>query len=375
MKVTVIGIGKLGLGLALLFENSGHEVCGVDIFPDYVNRLNQKEISFSEPDYNDLLQSSKNFKATTNLQEGLDFSDLIFIVVQTPNSGGERFYDHSILSNLLGKINQLKPKNKDIIIGCTVMPKYIDEIGVHLIKDCEACHLSYNPEFVAQGNIVDGFKNADIILVGTYHEELKLKLENIYLSMMKKTPKFCFLKPLDAEIVKICLNGFITMKLSYANVVSDLCDKMGADKNKVLNSIGSDSRIGTKYFRPGHSFGGPCFPRDTRAVKQLLDQNGIESKLLEATSSFNQWHIDFQAQQLLNENREIYMFENMCYKENTNVPLIEESAKLKIAKKVVESGKKVLIKDSRETIEEVKKEYGVIFDYQVVNKVKCSEII
>jgi len=364
MKLTVIGIGKLGLGLALLFENSGHEVCGVDIFPEYIYKINQKEISFSEPEYNELLFSSKKFKATTNLKEGLDFSDIIFIVVQTPNSGGERFYDHSILSNLLVKINKLKPENKDFIIGCTIMPKYIDEIGVNLLNDCEKCYLSYNPEFVAQGNIVDGFRNADIILLGTKNDNLKNKLEKIYLSIMTKKPKFCVMKPIEAEIVKICLNGFITTKLSYANVVSDLCDTLGANKHVVLDSIGSDSRIGNKYFRPGHSFGGPCFPRDTRAVKQLLDQNGIESKLLEATTSFNSWHIDFETNELLKQNKQVYKFKNVCYKENTNVPLIEESAKLKIAKKLVEAGKKVIIRDSKEILDEVKKEYGIIFEYE-----------
>ena len=83
--------------------------------------------------------------------------------------------------------------------------------------------------------------------------------------------------PLEAEIVKITINGFITTKLSYANMISDLCDTMGANKYKVLNSIGGDSRIGNKYFRPGYSFGGPCFPRDTKALALLLEQNKINN--------------------------------------------------------------------------------------------------
>jgi UDPglucose 6-dehydrogenase len=367
MNITVIGIGKLGLGLALLFENAGFNVLGIDIIDDYVNNINSKNIDFSEPGYNELLQNSSNFRATISLKDGLEHADIIFIVVQTPNSGGDRFYDHSILSNLLVRINKLKPSNKDIIIGCTVMPKYIDEIAVNLISDCNNCHISYNPEFVAQGEVLKGFKNADIILVGTNNNTLKPKLENIYSSIMDKKPKFCFMKPLDAEIVKICLNGFITTKLSYANIVSDLCDKLGADKHIVLDSIGSDTRIGNKYFRPGYSFGGPCFPRDTRAVKQLLDQNNIESDLLKATTSYNEWHIKFQVLQLLNENRETYIIENVCYKEHTTVPLIEESAKLKIAKELVKNGKNVVIRDFVDTINEVKKEYGLLFKYEIIN--------
>jgi len=166
INITVIGVGRLGLGLALLIEKSGYNVCGVDIFPDYVDCLNDKTYKSKEPEYENLLKNSKNFHATTDLKKGLEFSDMIFIVVQTPNGGGERFYDHTILSNLLVKINKHKIKNKDIIIGCTVMPGYIDEIGKMLIEDCMDTTLNYNPEFIAQGEIIKGFENPDIILIG-----------------------------------------------------------------------------------------------------------------------------------------------------------------------------------------------------------------
>jgi UDPglucose 6-dehydrogenase len=364
-NITVIGIGRLGLGLALLFSNHGYNVCGVDIFPDYVKRLNLKNINFSEPGYNTLLAKTSNFIATTSLEQGINHSDLIFILVQTPNSGGDRFYDHSILSNLLLNINKLSPKNKDIIIGCTVMPKYINEIGNYLISDCENCYLSYNPEFVAQGDVVNGFRTSDIILLGTENENLIPKIEQLYSNIMVKSPKFCIMKPIEAEIVKISLNGFITTKISYANIISDLCETIGARKNIVLESIGNDSRIGNKYFKPGHSFGGPCFPRDTKALKMLLDQNNIQSDLIYSTSKFNDWHIDFQSNQLIEENKDLYIFENVCYKENTKIPMIDESAKLKIAKNLVQAGKKVIIYDYLDIIQEVKKEYGNIFEYKV----------
>ncbi len=360
-NISVIGIGKLGLGFALLIEKGGYNVCGVDIFPDYVNCLNNKNYKTKEPLYEHLLSNSKNFIATTNIEEGLKFSDIIFIVVQTPNSGGDKFYDHSILSNLLSKINSYKLKNKHIIIGCTVMPKYINTIGKYLLEECENTTLSYNPEFVAQGEIVNGFLNPDIILIGTESKELPDILKEIYDSFILTKPKYCILTPIEAEIVKISLNGFITTKLSFANMISDVCDSVGADKYKVLDSIGSDSRIGNKYFRPGYSFGGPCFPRDTRALKQFVDQTNINSDLLKATTKYNEEHIIFQANQLLNENKDEYIIENVCYKEKSEIPLIEESAKLKIAKYLADKGKKVIILDNKEIINEIKKEYGNIF--------------
>jgi len=366
MNITVIGVGKLGLGLALLFEKAGYNVLGVDIAQEYIDNLNNKTINFPEPHYTDLLKESNNFRATSSLKEGVEFSDLIFIVVQTPNSGGDKFYDHSILSNILTRINSFNPKNKDIIIGCTVMPTYIDKIGRWLLEDCENCYLSYNPEFVAQGEVIQGFKKADIVLVGTDNPNLRPKLEQVYSSIMERTPTFCFMSPLDAEIVKITLNGFITTKITYANMVSDLCDTLGADKYTILNAIGSDSRIGTKYFKPGYSYGGPCFPRDTRAVKLLMEQNNIQSDILGAVDKYNEYHVGFQAIKMIKVDPiASVIIEDVCYKENSHIPMIDESAKLKIAKFLVDSGKQVIIRDREDIIREVKKEYGNIFQYEI----------
>ena len=126
------------------------------------------------------------------------------------------------------------------------MPKYIDEVGQFLVSDCENCTVSYNPEFIAQGEIIKGFLNPDIILIGTKSKELGDKLREIYDTFVLSKPKYCIISPLEAEIVKISINGFITTKLSFANMISDVCDNAGADKHKVLAAVGGDSRIGNK---------------------------------------------------------------------------------------------------------------------------------
>ena len=365
-NITICGIGKLGLGLALLIEKAGYNVLGIDINEEYVKLLNTKTFKTKEPEYEDLLSSSKNFEASTELTRGLTHSNIIFIIVQTPNSGGDKFYDHSIVSNLLQKINEKKVENKHIIIGCTVMPKYTDDIGTFLISNCKNTTLSYNPEFIAQGDIINGFLNPDMILIGSHSTELGDKLKVIYNKIVKTQPIYCIITPLEAEITKIAINGFITTKLSFANMISDVCDSVGANKTKVLHSIGSDSRIGNKYFKPGYSFGGPCFPRDTRAVAIFVEQQNINNELLLATSKYNDFHSKFLTQKLLDENKEIYIIENICYKENSKISIIEESAKLKIAKQLVEAGKKVIIKDEIQLINEVKKEYGKLFEYIII---------
>jgi len=364
-NITVVGVGRLGLCLALLIEKAGYNVLGVDIFPEYVKSLNEKKYKTNEPELSELLQESKNFRATLDLKEGLEHSDIIYIVVQTPNGGGHKFYDHSILSDLLLKINKLKPENKHIIIGCTVMPKYIDEVGRLLIEDCKDTTLSYNPEFIAQGEIIKGFRNPDIMLIGTDSEEVGVRLREIYEKFTLSEPRYCIMTPLEAEIVKISINGFITTKLSFANMVSDMCDSLGADKGVVLRSIGGDKRIGNRYFNPGYSFGGPCFPRDTRALKMVMEKEDICSDLLTATTRYNEVHTEFQTAQLLKKGLDHYVIEDICYKEGSKIPIIEESAKLKIAHRLVKAGKKVTIKDIRLLVDEVKKEYGNLFSYEV----------
>lgn len=364
-NITFLGFGKLGLGLALLMEKSGYNILGVDINENYIKQINEKTLKTKEPEYETLLKNSKKLKATMDLDKGLNHSNIIFIMVQTPNSGGDKFYDHSIVSNLLEKINEKKVENKHIIISCTIMPKYIDTIGKFLIKDCKNTTLSYNPEFIAQGEIIQGYLNPDMILIGTTSNELSKILTEIYDKFILTKPKYCILSPLEAEITKITINGFITTKLSFANMISDICDSIGADKHQVLDSVGSDSRIGNKYFKPGYSFGGPCFPRDTRALALFANQSNINNELLLATSKYNKLHSEYLTQKLFDENREEYIIENICYKEDSKIPIIEESPKLIIANKLVKLGKSVTIKDELELINQVKKEYGNKFDYIV----------
>ena len=368
-NITVIGIGRLGLGFALLLEKSGFNVMGIDVNPNYLNQLENKTFDSAEPGYNELLQNCKNFQTSTSLETGLEFSNLIFILVPTPNGGGNRFYDHSILSSLLTNINKLAPKNKHLVIGCTVMPKYCDEVALHLLENCENCSLSYNPEFIAQGDIVRGFENPDIILVGTNsREEIPAIMKNIYSKMAINNPKYCFLTLREAEITKIAINGYITTKISYANMISDFCDILGANTTQVLDAIGSDSRIGTKYFKAGYSFGGPCFPRDTKALSQCVEEANLPTDLLKATTQYNDFHIDFQAEQLLEyaqlQGANKITIERVCYKEDSKIPIIEESAKLKIAHKLSKYIN-IEIKDTKELIQEVKKEYGNLFQYTV----------
>ena len=321
-NITIIGVGRLGLCNALSLEKVGYSVLGVDVDPTYISNLNSKTFKSYEPFVNEYLANSTKFEATTSLEKGLEHSSLIFISVPTPNGGGEDFYDHSILTNLLTKINTLKPQNKHFVITCTVMPKFCDQIGQHLLSDCQQSTLSYNPEFIAQGNIIREYENPDMILIGQDNVEAGDAIEKVYQRLCKNSPKVCRMNRLEAEITKLALNGFITTKIAYANMIGEVCDTCNVDKFSVMSALGSDSRIGNKYLKPGYSYGGPCFPRDTKALSLFLNSNNIQPRILTATHESNEAHIDFEVQRLLKLNLDDYEFTNVCYKEDSQVPII-----------------------------------------------------
>ena len=155
-KISVIGVGRLGICTAMIFEQGGHDVLGVDIRPDYVNQINSRNLHSFEPGVTDMLKKVKNFRCTTDVNEAIDFSDMLFICVDTPSTPNG-FYDTFKLENVLRKINDKKVSNKHVMIMCTVLPGFIRNTGRQILKDCTNTTLNYNPEFIAQGAIIQGF--------------------------------------------------------------------------------------------------------------------------------------------------------------------------------------------------------------------------
>ena len=371
MNISFIGLGRLGLSTALCLEKSGFNILGLDINEDYISSINNKTLESNEPQVTEYLKNSKNLRGTLNIDEVLNFSDIIFILVQTPTSDDPmNTYDCVHLNKVLLDINEKKVSNKHIVISCTVGPGYFKNIGRNLIKDCTGTTLSYNPEFIAQGSIIEGLLNPDIVLIGQGSIESGQIIKNIYIKMCPrlKSEQICLLGPESAEIAKIAINCFITTKISFANMIGDISDNTpGSDKNDVLNAVGLDSRIGLKYLKAGFSYGGPCFPRDNRALGLYAKSIGIEPLIPESTDNYNKFHSNFIASKLLELNLNNYIFEDVAYKENCPVFIIEESPKLEIAKKLVKNGRKVTIKDRKGIIELVSKEYGLLFDYIIID--------
>eukprot|EP00163_Fabomonas_tropica_P021311 TRINITY_DN3732_c0_g2_i1.p1 TRINITY_DN3732_c0_g2~~TRINITY_DN3732_c0_g2_i1.p1 ORF type:complete len:377 (+),score=127.01 TRINITY_DN3732_c0_g2_i1:158-1288(+) len=370
-KITLIGCGRLGLCTALCLENKGYDVLAVDVVESYVDQLNKRTFKSNEPRVEELLGTCKNFRATTNLDEGLAFSDMLWVLVDTPTAVGDQAYDHTKLSRVLSTLNKRQIANKHVIIVCTVMPGYIAQTGRYLIRDCPGTTLSYNPEFIAQGDIVRGFFRPDMVLIGEGSKEAGDWLEEIYRKTVETDPHYARMSPESAEITKLSVNCFVTTKISFANMIGDIADRTpGADKFEILRAVGADTRVGNKYLRPGYGFGGPCFPRDNRALGTFAKSKGVDPKIPVATDEYNNFHAEVMIQALLDQNLDKYVFTYIAYKEKCQVPIIEESQKLVLARALALKGKKVLIRDIPELVQCVQHRFGSLFEYEIVEPEK-----
>jgi UDPglucose 6-dehydrogenase len=369
-----LGLGRLGLCTALKFEQAGWDIVGSDVFPSYVDSINSKTLRSLEPGVTEALAASKRLRATLTLSEVVEHADIIFILVATPTGVGEEAYDTTTLSKVLSDIASLSPKNKHVVICCTVMPGYIATTGSYLLEKCEGCTLSYNPEFIAQGAIMHGLSEPDVVLIGEGSDDAGQILQSMYEQVTSNQPRICRMSPASAEIMKLSVNCFVTTKISFANMIGDIADATpGADKMDILAAVGGDSRVGSKCILPGYGFGGPCFPRDNRALGTYARKVGVVPEICDATDKYNKIHAGIMTEALLTKDLPKYVIEDVAYKPQCPVDIIEESQPLEVAKGLVRAGKTVTIKDRPGIIELVKRTYGRIFQYEVDDSLKFSE--
>lgn len=344
-KISIIGVGKLGLCLALNLERKGFDVTGIDVSEEYVKTLNDKTFTTSEPLVTEYLQNSKNIKFSTNIKLALQ-NDIIFVVVRTPSTL-EWKYDHSDVDHIANLLieNGPAPTRKDLIINCTTFPGYCDSLHEKL-KEYNY-HVSYNPEFIAQGTIIRDQLNCDSVLIGESDTAAGDQIQRIYEQLVESKPTYNRMSRTEAELTKLSVNCFLTTKISYANMIGDIATRLGCNSNVVLDAVGADSRIGSKYIKPGFGFGGPCFPRDNRALAKCAEEVGIDAVISKATDFMNEKHLQYQIEDFIrtHDKAVIVQIDSVTYKPEST--LIEESQQLKFALKLKELGYKIEILDSR----------------------------
>ena len=362
MKIGVIGAGRLGICFALLAESAGHDVYVSDVRPSYVAQINAREIFSNEPDVEELLMESKHLRATTNNQDVIKSSDVIFTFVPTP-SLDDGSYDCSLVDSVVCDL--LRAPNlegKKFIVGCTTNPGFVDKVDEKL--EGRGISVFYSPEFVAQGTIIRDMKNADMILCGGRDDDGFEKIKAIYLSFMDSQVNFYPMSNTAAEITKIGINCFLTYKISYANMMGQILYNSGCgdEIKNILASIGADSRIGSKYLNYGLGFGGPCLPRDNRALGYYADQVGLKYSLPQVTDDFNEAHAEFIKNYCVESNKEELPFfiDSIGYK--IGCDLVIESPRLRLVEDLLKDGHRVYVQEIDDVIEdyaeELDEDYG-----------------
>ena len=349
MKIGLIGAGRLGICLALLIEQEGYHVIASDVREDYIKDLQNKKINSTEPQVQELLEHSINLAFTTDNRKVIRESDIIFTLVQTP-SLEDGSYDVSavwkVVEDIKQEMSSIANYPKSFVVGCTTNPGDCDQF-----KDAlpESVDVYYNPEFIAQGSIVDDLRHADMVLLGGDGQHSGA-LEMIYYQIQNgfKAANVSTMSTRAAELTKIAVNCFLTTKITYANQVGQVMirDGMEDEITKVLKAIGSDSRIGTKYLNYGFGFGGPCFPRDNRAFAAYASKAGVETPLGATTDKFNEEHTKFLKEYYVNKNKDnrAYVFHYLTYKDG--VDILTESRPYDLALSLLDDGYDVYCLDS-----------------------------
>jgi UDPglucose 6-dehydrogenase len=297
--LSVIGLGKLGLGFAACLAKAGFDVLGVDLDPGLVERINDKAATFDEPGIASALAATTGgtLRAGTEISKAVAHADTAFILLPTLSCPDGSFDPSTIAQALIQLCGAIRTQNKQrflIVIGSTVSPGTIVGTVVPIVESIleqpigETVSVCYNPEFVALGSVVKDFERPDLILIGESHPAAGAEVERILRQVVRSNTPVHHMSFVSAEIAKLALNNFLTIKISFANFLSQICSRVdGTDIDAIISALADDSRIGGKYLRAGLPFGGPCLPRDVRALAVFAQQSGCPTDFLEAISEIN----------------------------------------------------------------------------------------
>ena len=355
--ISIIGIGKLGLCMAACFATKGYRVIGVDTNPVTTEVVNQGKSPIYEPGLAELMKGlSPRLSATDDYKYAIENSEISFIVVPTPSEEDGSFSTRYVEATLTGIATNLKhkPDFHVVVLTSTVLPGATDNVVKPLLEEISGKRcgvdfgLCYNPEFIALGSVIKDFTHPDVVLIGESDPRSGELLSGIYQRVCDNHPPIVRSTLYNAELAKISLNAFVTMKISFANTIAEMCERIpGGDADVVSKVLGCDSRIGCKYLTAGISYGGPCFPRDNKAFSSFARKIGCKARLSEATDRVNKEQVNriiyLLKQKLGKVKGKKFAILGLTYKPNTEV--IEESASIEIAKALVRKGAMVAVYD------------------------------
>jgi UDPglucose 6-dehydrogenase len=375
-SVSVVGLGKLGSGLAAVFADAGLRTIGVDVSDTLVRSINAGQTDEVEADKQELIRKhgGKELLATTSHAEAIEKTDISFLMVGTPSDEAGHFSNDHLQAALMLLAQALARSKKSyhlFVIGSTVTPNAIDGKLIPLIERHSGRKLNqgfgicYDPEFVALGEVVRGFREPDVVIIGESDQRAGDEVEKIHRHICANKPAFRRMSIANAEVAKVALNVFLTLKISFGNLLSRLCEAIpGADCDVISDAIGQDRRISPRYLRGGLSFGGPCFPRDTRALAALLQRHDVETVLIDAVNRLNEIQDSHLLQHTLVASDSAaggaVGVLGLSFKPGTSV--ISDSAAMTLIQGLLRARRRVIVYDPH-AIEPTRAKFGNRIDY------------
>lgn len=354
-SVSVCGLGKLGACMAATLAARGFSVVGVDIDPEKIRTVNAGLPPVDEPLLAKTIKEGRErLRATDDASETVA-TDASFFIPPSPSLPDGSFSTEYLLKAMQPVAKAIRAAGKKghiFVCSSTTTPGAVDSVLIPMLEketgwkcgsDFGVC---YNPEFIALGNVINGLLEPDMVLIGESDPISGDALEELYRKYTRNKCRIARMSIISAELTKISVNSYITMKISFTNQLRMIAEQFPkADINTILDAIGTDTRIGNKYLRAGLSYGGPCFPRDNRLLAYTARETGLQAPLAEASDQVNELTKSNLLQKVtgLAPAGATVLVLGMSYKPDTYIT--EESAGLHLAQNLKRHGYRVLVHD------------------------------
>ena len=363
IRIAVVGTGYVGLVTGTCFAETGNEVICVDIDANKVQRLQNGEIPIYEPHLDVLFERNikqGRLKFTTNLEEAVNASSIIFLALPTP-PGEDGSADLSYVLGVAEQLGGIMTDYKVIVDKSTVPVGTAELVKMAVAKKAIVdFDVVSNPEFLREGYAVDDFLKPDRVVVGTSSAKAQKAMEDLYKPFVRQGNPIIFMDEKSAELTKYAANAFLATKITFMNEIANFCEKVGADVDMVRRGIGTDSRIGSRFLFPGIGYGGSCFPKNVEALHMSGNQYGYNFQIIESVMKVNQE----QKYSLVNKVKRFYKNDlkgktfalwGLAFKPDTDD--IREAPALFMIEELTKAGAKIIAFDP-EAMPNVKKLVG-----------------
>ena len=376
MNIAVVGTGYVGLVSGTCFAEMGNTVTCVDIDEEKVQQLKQGQLPIYEPDlerYFDRGREENRLFFTTELEEAVQKAKVIFFALPTPpGEGGEADLSYVLQAarDVAGIINAEGDNPYRIIVNKSTVPvgtrdqvaAVFEEAGLAIGKDVDVVS---NPEFLREGVAVSDFMKPERVVIGTSSERAEKVMTELYEPFVRQGNPILTVDERSAEMIKYAANSFLATKISFMNEIASVCERVGANVDKVRLGIGTDSRIGKRFLYPGIGFGGSCFPKDVQALAKTAKENEYDFDILESVLRVNDRQRKVLAERLIGhfggdlQGKKVAVW-GLAFKPQTDD--VREAPAHVIIRRLLEEGAEVAAFDP-EAVETTRAVFGDAIEY------------